>query len=258
MHCLSIFYGSKKDAQWLCGLLGKKSTELYLNKDFDPSPNTAMVYIERPDGRVLRMDFLRAVVGLSHEEIVKFAVPISVSGVRMNVLHPLFCLESRLANLDKLPTKRNTNGVLQARWVIDIVEAYLLKMRTAGASDREMIKACHQVAESAEYRSGPYCFHNHGVDPLQAVSSRVLKSVGGRFVQDDWPRRVERIQRKRDRKLVSYRVDLPTAQVVVPPFQPGLPRLRPTEPPPKQMVGEAPSAPDLGLAGGASGAPSSS
>lgn len=208
------FYGSHKDAKWLCALLGKQTTEVILNSAFDPSPNTAVAFVQRPDGRVLLIDFLRAVVGLKHDEIVQLAVRISVEGVRINVLHPLYCLESRLANLDKLPSKRSSNGVMQAQWAVRIAEAYLLKMRATGHSDRDMIKACHLIAESAEYRSGPYCYHNHGIDPLSAVSPEVLAAVGGRFVADDWPRRLERIQSKREKKLVSYRVDL-TAPVPI-------------------------------------------
>lgn len=172
------FYGGKDDAKWLCAQLGKADTELILNKDFDPSPNTAIAYVRRPDGRVLLLDFLRTVVGLTPAQIKELAVPVNVGDIRFSVLHPLLCLESRLANLEKLPWKRNTNGVMQTTWSIGIVRAYLLRMRGEGASDRDIIKACHHVAEASEYRSGPYCFHNFGIDPLKAVSQEVLDQVG--------------------------------------------------------------------------------
>lgn len=213
------FYGGKEDAIWLCKLLGKNDTELILSKEFDPSPNTAIAYVRRPDGRVLFIDFLRTVVGLTPAEIRDFAVPVSVGDIRFSVLHPLRCLESRLANLEHLPWKRTTNGIMQANWVIDIVRAYLRKMRSEGATDREMIKACHYVAEAAEFRSGPYCFHNHGIDPLRAVDAEILEMIGGRFVTDDWKRRTERIHSKRAKKVVSYKVDL------TPPALPGLEQL---------------------------------
>lgn len=202
------WYGGKKDAIWLCGLLGGKSnTELLLAKDFDPSLSTALAYLKRPDGRILMMDFLRGMIGLSTEQITQYAVQVVASDVKLNVLHPLFCLESRLANLEKLPHKRNTNGVMQAQWTIEIAEAYLLRMRASGASDKEMLKACTQIAESAEFRSGPYCFRHYKIDPLMAVSDRVLDAIGGRFVSDDWPRRLHRIKTKRE-KLVSYKFKL--------------------------------------------------
>ena len=213
------FLGSKEDAKWLCSLLGKRDTELIINKDiFGPSPNTAIAFIRRPDGRVLLMDFLRTVVGLSETEIKALAVRVDVGGVPISVLHPLLCLESRLANLEQLPTKRNTNGVMQAQWAVNIAEKYLLRMRSDGASDRDMIKACSRIAEAAEYRSGPYCFQNFEIDPLKAVSSEVLDAIGGRFVSDDWWRRVERIEKKRERgkRILSYRLSLTGQTPAVP------------------------------------------
>lgn len=209
--------GSKDDAQWLCAQLGgRKVTELQIAKDFDPSPNSAIAYIQRPDGRVLLMDFLRTVVGLHNAEIIKLAVQIVVSGVTINVLHPLMCLESRLANLKTLPSKRNTNGVMQANWAINIAEAYLYQLVTTNpGKNQEAIKACASVAECAEYRSGPYCFLNYGIDPLRAVSPRVLEAIGGRFVTDDWPRRVKRIDGKRAAQRASYRVKITPGSIPI-------------------------------------------
>ena len=104
----------------------------------------------------------------------------------------------------------------------------MLKMRSTGAADRDMIKACAEIAESAEYRSGPHCFLHHGIDPLAAVSPAVLEEVGGRFVVDDWPRRIDRIARARERlkargeKLISYKVSLTTGRASAQPTEPPL------------------------------------
>lgn len=208
------WYGNSDDAVWLCRLLGRKNTELYIAKNFDPSPNAAQAYIERPDGRVLMMDFLRAVVGLTHDEIIQYAVPVNVSGVSLSVLHPLYCLESRLANLKELPSKRNTNGVMQANWAIDIVAAYLEKMPSNGASIRDVMKACRQLADASEYRAGPYCFEKYEIDPLRAASPATLDFIGGQFVTEYWKRRLERIASRREsnRKLVQYRFKLGEAR----------------------------------------------
>lgn len=233
------WYGNADDARWLCRLLGRKSTELYIAKNFDPSPNSAQAYIERPDGRVLMMDFLRAVVGLTHEEIVQYAVPVTVAGINFSVLHPLYCLESRLANLKGLPSKRNTNGVMQANWAIDIVAAYLEKMPSNGASVRDVMKACQQLADSSEYRAGPYCFDNYGIDPLRAVPAAILEFIGGQFVTEYWPRRLERIatKRARNRKIVAYRIELSNARAAKATAVP-LPNL---VPPPAQASDKGPA-----------------
>lgn len=208
--------GSKDDAKWLCSLLGRHETELQVAKDFDPSPNTAIAYVKRPDGRVLMMDFLRSLIGLDSDEVKRLAVHIKVEGVKVAVLHPLLCMESRLANLHKLSSKRNTNGVLQAHWSVDIVAQYLDRLVEQGASARDKIKTCHQIAGAAEFRSGPFCFENYQIDPLRAVTQKAIDSIGGRFATEDWPRTLARIEAKRKKTLLRYsmRIDAQNGRIV--------------------------------------------
>lgn len=151
------------------------------------------------------LDFLRAIVGPDGPEVRALAVPIRVStdqdSYRLNILHPLHCLHSRLANLEKLPVKRKGNGPLQGRWAIDIAEGYLRKRLQDGAAPRELIRICHKIAENAEYKSGPYCFDNFGLDPLMAVKTDIVGGIGGAFEQIDWPNTVARIEAKRERRM---------------------------------------------------------
>lgn len=210
------FLGGKKDAQWLCNLLGKDSTDLVIAKDFDPSVNSAIAYLERPDGRILMIDFLRCIIGVNEKEIALTAVPISVAGINLHVLHPLLCLKSRLANLERLPSKRNANGKMQAEWAIAIVGAWLRQMAALKADQREMIKACTSVSEIAEFQSGPYCYHEHGLDPLMAVTDDIVAAVGGRFVTEDWRRKLERIEMKRTTKQTRQSPSVPIQKGLVP------------------------------------------
>lgn len=191
------FLGSKKDAQWLCKLLGKESTELVLANEWDNSPNTGIAYIQRPDGRILMIDFLRAVYGLKDQEVTQTAVPIAVAGVSLYVMHPLLCLKSRLANLVGLESKRTTNGRMQAVWAVSIVGAWIRSMLHANQEAKVLIKACHSVAEIAEFGPGPKCLLEYGIDPLLAVGDDVVSAIGGRFVTDDWRRKMDRIRLKR-------------------------------------------------------------
>ncbi|MBC7601425.1 MAG: hypothetical protein H7255_02040 [Ramlibacter sp.] len=195
------WYGDRKAAIWLCNLLGSETTQLTLADGFDPSPNTAVALHQRPDGRVVMMDFLRSLVGIHPNDITTRAVPVQVGPVKLHILHPLLCLESRLANLEKLPGKRNLNGKMQAEWAVKIVEAFLRELVGGGAPNKQLMKAISEVAESAEFRSGPYCFDEFQIDPLKAVSPDVIEAVGGLFVSEDWPRRVARIQAKRAQRV---------------------------------------------------------
>lgn len=198
------FLGNRQDAKWLCAQLGRDDTELVLAKDFDPSPNSAIAYLRRPDGRILMIDFLHAILGVRNEDVSTTAVRIEVAGNVLQVLHPLLCLKSRLANLEQLSVKRSTNGVMQAHWAISIAQAYLLNLLDSSVSQRELIKQFSMVSELAEFGAGPYCYKNFGIDPLVAITEDMVGRVGTRFVTEDWPRRLERIKHKRD----CYRVIL--------------------------------------------------
>lgn len=204
------FLGSRDDAKWLCKLLGKGETDLVLAKDFDPSPNSAVAYLKRPDGRILLIDFLHSIIGVSNDDIKKMAVRVTVAGCDLNVLHPLLCLKSRLANLERLSSKRNTNGYMQAVWAINIVHAYLLNLLDRReVTQGELISQFSTVSEMAEYQSGPYCFKHFGLDPLNAITQEMVDRVGSRFVIEDWPRRLARIDAKR----VKYKNTIMTINV---------------------------------------------
>jgi hypothetical protein len=156
--------GGKKDAIWLCERLGVENTELMIAGDFDSSPSTALAYLRRPDGRILMMDFLRAIVGPSNEEVRRLAVPVTIADqVTLHVLHPLLCLESRMANLEVIPGKRTGNGPMQAVWSVNIAAAYL-QARLGSDSNDQLAAACRMIAEMAEFiaSSTPVAVTRHG------------------------------------------------------------------------------------------------
>lgn len=70
----------------------------------DNTANTAVLLLQRPDGRILLMDFLHSITGLGNAAINKMAVLLerpSQHGkfLSLRVLHPLHSLQSRMANL---------------------------------------------------------------------------------------------------------------------------------------------------------------
>ena len=199
------FLGSLEDAKWLVKLLGIDHTELYSPAFDDPTPNTALIYLQRKDNQVLMMDFLRCVTGLQNKEIDQLAAEIEVptpsgSFIKLRVLHPLHCLVSRMANLESHPKKRQGNGFMQADWAITIVQAYLETL-AKNATELQVRKACQKVAEMAEFGPGRYCYTNFAIDPLRAVTPNVLAAGGDGFVTNDWPRTMARIKGRRKKWL---------------------------------------------------------
>jgi len=204
-HALTVdadWLGQKADAQWLADLLGRDHTELSIPAVGDPTPSTAVLYLER-NGRVMLMDFLAGVTGIQNAELLKYAAEVDVAmpdgrTVPLRVLDPVHCLLSRMANLKAYASKRAGNGLLQAQWAIDILRAYLRYMVACGAPQDTMRKQCHRVAEIAEYgsKAAEFCFTEYQIDPLLAVDADVVAAGGTPFAAKDWPATVARIRRK--------------------------------------------------------------
>jgi hypothetical protein len=204
-HALTVdadWLGQKADAQWLADLLGRDHTELSFPAVGDPTPSTAVLYLER-NGRVMLMDFLANVTGIQNAELLKYAADVDVAmpdgrRVPLRVLDPVHCLLSRMANLKAYASKRAGNGPLQAQWAMDILRAYLRYMVACGAPEDTMRKQCHRVAEIAEYgsKAAEFCFTRYQIDPLLAVDADVVAAGGTGFAAKDWPATVARIRRK--------------------------------------------------------------
>lgn len=189
--------GGKLDAKWLCDQLsGGAEVDLYFADDFAATPSSAIAYVKRGQ-RVLLLDFLRTIVGPSVEEVRRLAVRLELNGCTLDVLHPLLCLHSRLANLEVLEPKRIGNGPAQARWMIEIVKVFLQSMVEQGQAPDEVAKACRFVAELVEYKAGKYCFLEFSIDALQAIPDEAVAFAGAGFAKMEWPRVLNRIAQKR-------------------------------------------------------------
>jgi hypothetical protein len=90
------FYGGRLEALSCHKILGG---EVFLNKDFDPSPNTGVVLVDFLQQK-LRIDFLGTIYGVSEAEIYDTAIPFlgkgELEGIDFKILHPILCLEGKL------------------------------------------------------------------------------------------------------------------------------------------------------------------
>lgn len=190
--------GSAEDAEWLANFLGSNNTiELTKATLDDNTANTAVMLVQRPDGRVLLMDFLHSITGLTNPEINRMAVPLDVPDLQGNVftlrvLHPLHCLQSRMANLETYSKKRNGNGPLQAFWAVTIVGAYLQQISLHQAVD-QLLKACRALAAISMHGSAEFCYTQYGLDPISAISPAILEAAGPAFTELEWPHILKRL-----------------------------------------------------------------
>lgn len=116
----------------------------------DATDRTAKVTTRTPTGGVKQVAFLRAIVGLETSGLQARAVEATLpSGAQLRLLHPLDVLESRLRNLQYLPSKRNAAGIAQAALAIAVVGKFLQSMVESGDETRPVLDAVERVFQMA-------------------------------------------------------------------------------------------------------------
>lgn len=176
---------------------------LNVPKPDDPTPNTAIVTYQTPDGRRLFVDFMGTLIGLTNEEIRKTAVELehSVYGV-IRILHPTLVLKSRVVNLHILQSKRDANGIEQARLAVLVAKAffeYFFRLGMAGGNpDRYLIDRVRWLEKLAFSDAGLFVFTHWKIDVLEAAPVNLITDE--KFHIEHWPRLETRIRLRRDRK----------------------------------------------------------
>lgn len=136
---------------------------LNIPKPGDHTPNTAIVTYKTPDGRTLFVDFMGTLIGLTNEEIRKTAVEFEHPQYGLTrILHPTLVLKSRIVNLHRLQSKRDTNGIEQARLAVPVAKAFFenyVSLRLAGKNpDRYLIDRVIWLGKLALSEAGIYVY----------------------------------------------------------------------------------------------------
>jgi hypothetical protein len=184
------------------------ATELHgtlnIPKPGDHTPNTAIVTYNTPDGRTLFVDFMGTLIGLTNQEIRKTAVELEHPEYGfIRILHPTLVLKSRIVNLHRLQSKRDTNGIEQARLAVLAVKAFFenyISLGLAGTNpDRYLVERVKWLGKLALSDAGIYVFTQWGIDVMEAAPRTLITNK--KFHAEHWPRLESRIRAKRDRRL---------------------------------------------------------
>jgi hypothetical protein len=184
------------------------ATELHgtlnIPKPGDHTPNTAIVTYNTPDGRTLFVDFMGTLIGLTNQEIRKTAVEFEHPEYGfIRILHPTLVLKSRIVNLHRLQSKRDTNGIEQARLAALAAKAFFenyISLGLAGTNpDRYLVERVKWLGKLALSDAGIYVFTQWGIDVMEAAPRTLITNK--KFHAEHWPRLESRIRAKRDRKL---------------------------------------------------------
>ena len=169
----------------------------------DHTPNTAIVTYKTPDGRTLFIDFMGTLIGLTNEEIRKLAVELEHPDYGfIRILHPTLVLKSRIVNLHRLSSKRDTNGIEQARLAVLVAKAFFENYVASGFAgknpDRYLIDRVVWLEKLALSDAGMFVFMQWEIDVMGAAPIEIITNK--KFHAEHWPRLNARVQSKRDRK----------------------------------------------------------
>ena len=189
------FIGSNATAQKLQRSLGQPWKLRKATLD-DFGPQIAKVYATLPEHGIKQVDFLSGIVGLDTNAIRRRASQLRLEdGTTVQVLHPLDVLESRLRNLDALPSKRNAIGVAQARLAVSVVRAFIEHYMDEAGDPRTVRQAVKRVEKLALDTQLARVAFTYDIDVLAAIP--VDRIAYSRFREEQWPRLVARLNTKR-------------------------------------------------------------
>jgi hypothetical protein len=160
---------------------------LYVPTLDDHTPSSGRVVARNVLGRTLEVDFLHSLAGLSESDVRRNAVEIKdqQGRVLLRVMHPLYCLESRVRNLALLPDKRNRFGVAQAQLAVRVMRQHVMRVLDEPNGVRKALKLIERLADLALSEPGKRCFVDYRVDLLRAIPAQAVPAA--EFQQRRWP-----------------------------------------------------------------------
>ena len=209
------FKGGKTQARSLANSIG---ASIKLAGFDDATPNTALLIWEpsrtaKTAPRRLMIDFLSGALGVPDKEINKLAVPVQIEDLPViRVMHPLHCMQSRFANLAIISSKRDTNGIAQARMGVEIARRYVEK-DAAMQSQSFVARAMSKIMEICTAPPAIFAFSEFGIDGIEAIDLSLLP-LDHLFVLVEYPKLLKKLARKReiDAARRSGEIHLPNTQ----------------------------------------------
>ncbi|MDB4962511.1 MAG: hypothetical protein JWP01_2510 [Myxococcales bacterium] len=173
-------------------------------KPFSNTPNTGIVEFVDANGYARVMDFLFDPFGLQYDEVHHWAVNVDVphlgGTLSFKVMHPVHCLESRIANVGGLPGYQSAHAIRQARASLLCAKEYLRDVLNSGSprAPRVVRRLNERIYRFAWGKlNAKVAFQQYQVDAFEAVL--VDDALGHEFNQIRYPQMCANLERKRVR-----------------------------------------------------------
>lgn len=185
------FLAGKAEAQHCAERLG---VSLRVPGMDEHTPNTGLLVVGNDTDAPITIDFMGDVLGVDATDVEASAVEVDIEGASLRVMHPLLCLESRLANCFGVLHREDSHSIGQLRVAIRVVRCYLAELLTAG-DERRALKITEKIGRTAVRDPAKEAFRRHDVDVLDAIPVDAFKATQFRDVR--WPQLVAAVASKR-------------------------------------------------------------
>ena len=121
------YFGGRADIDDAAKLLkdaGEKIKIFVATMD-DHTPNSGKIAVYREGMEPIEIDFLYRINNVSDDDIVSAALTLTIDGNEVRVVNPLILMEMKIGNLAFFPSKRDAEGVDQARIAVAVTRRYL-------------------------------------------------------------------------------------------------------------------------------------
>lgn len=140
---------------------------------FANTPNSGLVEFKDPGGHERRIDFLAMIFGLDLKEVFEMAIGVEVpdpTGVTtFQVMHPVHCLEARIANVGGLPGYETRLALDQGRAAVLCAKEYL-RDRLDDGKVRVVLRLNERIYRYSRYNHyARLVFLKYGIDAFEAV-----------------------------------------------------------------------------------------
>ncbi|MBA6106008.1 hypothetical protein [Pseudomonas monteilii] len=168
----------------------------------DHTPNLAAAEIAWDDGRKLVIDILDAIAGVQTKDIYKYLESVVLDGVRVAVIDPVSCLQSRLFNLYAPWCSNHERECVRTKLAIRASNCYLREILVEDGY-RAAVPLFKRIHDLALSRHGKDAFYDYGLDLLQAIpiDPSILPK---QFIEQNWPNIVKQVEDARTRKVIQY------------------------------------------------------
>jgi hypothetical protein len=180
-------------------VLGSRSDVLKCSEALDAEPflplpgentvNSGKVITEL-GGSAFEVDFVNAPNGLSAAEIRELAREVKFESLLLRVLHPLHCVESKVANLATLSQDAgNRQDLKHLRLSVAILHEYLGALTINGSSDETLLRWAHRLRMDSNHEFGLQAFIRYGISLQSGIPFelwRERQGVLGLFIKQEW------------------------------------------------------------------------